>query len=232
MLTALVVMGGPAIPSAQAVFLSTLVDASGNSNGGTVVSGEFTFSNFSYVPPTGPPPPGGVTITPFVDSSGFSGIQIGGGFSQAGPGTTDVRIGYTVTDNLGARITDVHMDGNPTITPGTPAADGNAVITESVFAPGVGLVASGQINASFPPGSQQTTLNLAPPGPYQTLTVQKDILLTLVPATAGLAQLPVASVSFVDQTFSVVPEPTSFVMMGLGVGIGGLFLRRRLAVKI
>jgi hypothetical protein len=33
-------------------------------------------------------------------------------------------------------------------------------------------------------------------------------------------------------TASPVPEPASFVMMGLGIGIGGLMLRRRMAVKV
>lgn len=230
MLTALVGLGGPATRSAHAVFLSSLVDANGNSTGATVASGEFVFSNFTYLPPAGPPAPGDVTITPYTDSSGFNGIQIGGAFQQTGVGAADIRLGYTVTDTLGARITDVHLDGNPFVSPAD--ANGNAIVTETVSAPGVGIVAAGQINANSPPGSQMTTLALNPPGPYATLTVTKDILLTVAARTGTPAQgSDVASVSFVDQTFSVVPEPAGVVMMSVGVGICGLACRRRMAVK-
>jgi len=225
-LTLMVGVGGPAITTARAAFLSDLLVP-----GATLTSGEFTFSNFTYLPPTGPPLPGVVTVTPFTDASGFNGIQIGGGFQQTGVGQTDVRIGYTVTDNLGARITDVHMDGNPFVSPAN--ANGNAIVTESVYAPGQAVaVASGQINANDPPGSQSTTLVLNPPGPYSTLTVTKDILLTVAARTeTPPSGSDVASVSFIDQTFSVVPEPASVVMMGMGVGIVGLAFRRRMAVK-
>lgn len=216
MLTALVGLGGPAITTARAEFLSDLLVS-----GATLTSGDLTFSNFTYQPPTGPPLPTAVTVTAYTDGSGFQGIQIGGAFANTTATPVDVRIGYTVTDSAGAVISDIHMDGNPTITP--PGGAGSAIVTESVFA-GPTLVATGQINSTSPPGSQSTTLGFVPPGPYSTLNVTKDILLIGSDSST-------ASLSFVDQTFSVVPEPTSFVMMGLGVGIGGLMLRRRMAVQ-
>jgi hypothetical protein len=225
-LTTLVWVGGPAIPSAHAVFLDTLLVP-----GATLTSGDLTFSNFTYTPPTGPPAPSGVTVTAFTDASGFQGIQIGGGFIQLGPGTTFVQVGYTVTDNLGRLITDVHMDGNPTITPAD--ATGIAMITESVFAPGVvGAIASGQISSVSPPASQSTTLIL-PDGPYTTLNIIKGVQLAVGTNATAVTS---ATVSFINQTFSVatsvVPEPASFVMMGLGVGAVGLVFRRRMAVEV
>ncbi len=223
MLTALVGLGGPSVTTARGAFLSDLL-----APGATLASGDFVFSNFTYQPPTGPPAPSAVTVTPYTDSSGFNGIQIGGGFQQTGPGTADVRLSYTVTDTRGARVTEVHMDGNPFLTPMN--ANGSAIVTESVFAPGIATpVAAGQINSTSPPGSQSTTLTLNPPGPYATLSVTKDVLLTVSPRSGATAP-DVASVSFIDQTFSVVPEPASVVMMGLGLGLCGLSLRRRTAV--
>ncbi len=220
-LTTLVGLGGPAITPARAEPLSDLLA------GGTLTSGEFTFSNFTYQPPSGPPDPADVTVTSYVDSSGYAGIQIGGAFVQSGTGSSDVRLGYTITDNLGARITDVHMDGNPFLTP--TGSTGTALITESVYDPNVpssqNPIAAGSIDGTSIPTSQTVTLNL--PGSYATLNIQKDILLDVVSPGGS------ASVSFINQTFSttVIPEPSSVVMMGLGVGLGGLIFRRRMAVK-
>ena len=58
---------------------------------------------------------------------------------------------------------------------------------------------------------------------YVTLHVQKDIL--------AYAQTPgsVATLSFVDQTFSqiMVPEPSSIAMLVAGVALLGCVIRRR-----
>ncbi len=197
--------GAIATPSANAVFLNTLTNPDGTSNGGTLSSGNFTFSAFTYQPPTGPPLRTEVTVDPTVDTSGNVGIRIGGGFSQIGVGTTDVRFGYTVTATSGPLIVDIHMAGNPLVFGG----GGSAIVTESVFAPNqVAPIGFLQINSSSPPGTQGAAMDL--PGAFRTLTIVKDI--QLIGTSAG----SVATISFIDQTFSV-PEPTSMVLMGTGV---------------
>jgi hypothetical protein len=199
----------------KAAFLSDLLVS-----GATFTFDGLTFSNFTYTPPTGPPPPTAITITGVVDAFGNPGIQIGGAFVQIGVGSTDVRLGYTVT---GANFTDIHMSGNPFVGPGTV---GVASISETVSAPNVGTVGSLLLDSSTNPPEVGTTFGGKS---YSTLVVQKDILLSV---QGGTATNPNASISFINQTFSV-PEPASLALMGIGCfGLIGYGFRRKMAVTV
>jgi len=227
---------GLGVPTAEAGFiigptanLDTLVA------GGTLTvtdpnSGQvFTFSNFTYTPPTGPPAPALVTISGYEDSDGHVGIQIGGGFTAFTPVTpnpVDVRLGYSVT-TTGPGITDLHLSGNPTISP--VGATGAVTVTESVSAPGLPLTPPIQIYAINNLGTPvvQSTDQMVFGAAYSRLDVTKDIL--LVEGTG------VPSISFINQTFSTtaVPEPGSMILMGLGcLGIAGYGLKRRQSMAV
>jgi hypothetical protein len=183
----------------------------------------FTFSNFTYNPVAGPPTAANVTISGYEDSAGNVGIQIGGGFTAFTPTTpnpNDLRIGYRVTTS-GPGITDLHLSGNPAISP--VGATGAVTVTESVSAPGLPLTPPIQIYAINNLGTPvvQSTDQMTFGSAFTTLDVTKDIL--LVEGTG------VPSISFINQTFSTaVPEPGSMILMGLGcLGMAGYGLRRR-----
>lgn len=217
------------MPSANAEFLSDLIDANGNSNGASFTYGNLTFSNFTYHPNNLPPLPPNVTITGFTDVLGNQGLTIGGAFTpNSGVNPIDYRITYQVSTSDPNGLTDVHMLANPTVTP--EGATGAAIITETVSGvnpanPSLGTMQVYSINN----GSGTSTLDhnvLTFGSSYQSLLIQKDILLN---SGSGAA-----SVSFINQTFSpAVPEPGSVVLMGLGcLGMVGYGLKRRRSMAV
>lgn len=182
----------------EAVLLSSLL------GGDTLVVGDKTFGDFTYIASGDMPPATGVNVIPLI-SDGDYGIRFQGGFiDTVGDGASDSLITFSVTAP-GEWIIGANLAANPT------ATDGVGSITET-FLPeqttalisvtsGVNLVDSVMFDA-----------------PVQTLNVQKDILL--------LAEGAPATLSFVDQSFPQVPEPTSGLLCSLGL-LGFLGLRRR-----
>jgi hypothetical protein len=124
-------------------------------------------------------------------------------------------ISYTVTSHLGP-ITDAHITGNPAVF----GSGGTMGVTDTVYLPGT-LTSVGQMkifDVEPPPPGLKTDDQLLGLN-NQSLDVKKDIFAQSVTG--------VASLSFVDQTYStaVIPEPTSFAL--LGIGLSGLFTFRR-----
>jgi hypothetical protein len=205
-------------------------------SGGSLTVGDKVFSNFGYTGNTGNfPDPTGITVNPIppsgTDAQGNFGIRFGlGAFSPPGV-TTDFLITYTVT-SLGAGIIDVHLDSNLAIT-GTPGPQDHpfgSIVETIATEPGPGGLHLAQISNGVTPttSSLHATAGFVPPGPYQSLFVTKDVLLfsTGVPGTAE--QDAITNVSFIDQSFSQVPEPGSLMLLGLsGLGLVGLAWRRR-----
>jgi hypothetical protein len=176
-------------------------------SGTTTTVGNLEFSNFSYLQVTGTPPPAsGVHVDQFVGPpAGETGLEFSGAFSAPAGTTADWKIKYTVTAAPGFLINDAFLQ----ITGGNLGGTGSVSVDET-FSNGKGL-------HTFVTMSGATLQDTVSFDPQTTLTVTKDIFLN--GGSNG------ATVSVFDQAFSVVPEPTSMAL--LGIGLSGLFTFRR-----
>jgi hypothetical protein len=208
--------------SAKAVTLADLIN-----NNGTIVSGDKTFSNFSYIlnPGTnsGLPDASAVTVTP-ITLNGNYGLNFSGAWNNPTLNTTtDAKIGFIVTAP-GPIIVDDELFGNPDLT-GTMSSpnQGFMSITETAINASNVTVSHLTIEDAYLNG-QNTLISDAhgyfPLNPTYKLTVTKDMQFY----NGGLTP----TLSSVDQTFSQVPEPGALTML-IASGICGslVFLRRR-----
>jgi hypothetical protein len=201
----------------SAVPLSTLV-----APGGTITVGDKTFTNFTYNFTGDMPPSGGVNVVPITDDAGNFGIRFQGAFIDvpSSPGGSDALITYTVTAGTGRLISDAHLEGNPLML----GTRGSISVTET-FLP---LGANGEFTMKIYDDESiplpKLVDNVIFTTPTKSLNVQKDILgLGLSSDTAGPQTV---TMSFVDQTFSQVPE-ASTVLLSLIACIGFAAKRRR-----
>lgn len=183
--------GETIVHSADAVLLSTLLN-----DGGTLTVGDKTFSDFTYSAVGDMPPATAVNVIPIIDDGDF-GLRFQAGFIDlVGGGASDSLITFSV-EAPADYIVGANLFGNV-----DAASPGIATITETflpefsttaiTIASGVNLSASAAFDA-----------------PVQRLNVQKDILLF-----AGESP---ATLSFVDQTFPQVPEPSTALLLTFGV---------------
>jgi len=219
---AVVLALGYAAPTARADFLSDLI-----ASGGSITVGDKVFSHFGYTANSGDAPlASAITVTPIppggTDALGNFGIRFGLAGRDNPDGTpTDFLLTYTVSTTSGALlITDVHLTSNLAIagTPPTGAPFGN--IVETISAPGVGTVAQIDNSVTGSSSSLSATSGFVPPGPFTTLLVTKDVQLFSV---AG----GITTVSFIDQSFSQVPEPSAWLLTTLEVSCAGVLVFSR-----
>jgi len=197
--------------------LDSLIDGTFDPDGDGVgqsnlsVGGKF-FDNFSYAGTGDVPAADGVNVIPIQDCDGNVGIRFQGGFIDLpGGNPSDALIAFNASIDAGPGmvIDGVHLAFNGSSVGG----GGFAGITETFLplnSPVLNVFDDGMGNVQL---SDWAAVDPA----VQTLQIQKDIILN---AGTGVA----ATLSFVDQTFSMVPEPNSMVL--LLIGFVGLIRRR------
>ncbi|MEM9347578.1 MAG: PEP-CTERM sorting domain-containing protein [Planctomycetota bacterium] len=192
-----------------ATLLSDLIE-----NDGTILVGDKLFSDFTYLATGDMPSDTAVNVVPIIDNLGNFGLRFQGGFIDLpGNNASDALITYniTVTDpNLA--IIGARMQGNVAMVPvGEP--DSIATVTDTFLSE-----VTDQNLVIFDNG---VLLDLDDSvffeESFTVLNAQKDILLL----TGGDDVSTI--LSFVDQTYYQIPEPTSLALLGLG----GLLLTRR-----
>ena len=197
------------------VLLSTLTVPNG-----TIVVGDKTFTNFTYNFTGDMPPSTVVNVIPITDDSGNFGIRFQGAFidTTGVAGGSDALITYTVTAGAGRLISDAHLQGNPSLL----GTQGSISVTET-FLP-LNQVPPYQMTIYADQNLGTKMVDQTAFTPIKSLNVQKDILaLAKLPSGTGPPQT--VTMSFVDQTFSQVPE-ASTLMLSL-IGCVGLGLKRR-----
>jgi hypothetical protein len=151
------------------------------------------------------------------------GIEFGASnFLAANNSVNDIRINYTVTASSSA-ISAVGLYFNAIY-----AGDAVSSVTETLFTPGGQEItqATVQVGSSVFGSPNILSDNIVLNGAYTTLNVTKDINLTALVNSS-------TQFSYVDQTFTFasVPEPGTTALMGGGLTLFGLALRRRFSKK-
>ena len=199
--------------SADVMFIGDSVPLSDLEGGGTLTVGDKIFSGFNYLATGDMPDSANINVQGIIDCDGNYGVRFQGAFLDLpGGGASDGLIGFNVSvaPNSSMLISDAHLAANLDVIGG-----GLALITETF------LPTFNNVNLSvFNDGNQQQLSDWVDfDQPVQSLPVQKDIL--LLADDNGVA----TAFSFVDQTFSQVPEPSAAWLLMLG-GLG-LVTRRR-----
>lgn len=182
-------------------------------SGGEIIVGDKLFNQFAYTKTEDMPDSDAVNVIPILDDLGNYGLRFQGGFVDLpGGSTSDALITFTanVRATDATKITDVHIAGNPHLN-----GPGLAEVTETFLPDFTSL----KLN-TFDNGTVSRLADWADlPTPVISLQVQKDILLRS--DDGGIS----ATLSFVDQTFSQIPEPAGLSLLVLG--IVSLIARRR-----
>lgn len=150
-----------------------------------------------------------ITVTNITDGSGNFGIRLQGNISPNVGGSGDIFVTFTVLVLApNTFISDIHL-----------AYSGTAIsaVTEQAL---VGSTVVGHLEVSNPGGASDVMANIAPA--QVQLLIQKDIFVRSVSEPA--------SINYIDQTFSQVPEPGT--MMLVSVGLLGLCAVARRSSKI
>lgn len=171
-------------------------------SGATIQSGDKLFSDFTYAETEDMPTADAINVISIQDGDGNFGIRFQGGFVDLpGGSTSDALITFQVSVTDAERtIIGATMAANT-----LPVSAGLSSVSET-FLPDV-VVPGDQLFVSSDTSLFDT---VAFTMPMSTMMVQKNILLA---ATADTS----ATLSFIDQTFSQIPEPRALILLIAGL---------------
>ena len=184
-----IVLSCAASVNAATIRLSRLVNG-----GGSITVGDKVFDEFGYSGTGDMPDALDINVIDHVDLAGNFGLRFQGAFADfQGGGASDALITFRVrvADGSPFRISDAHLQGNPDVL----GPEGVMAVTET-FSEAQNTMSIYDIV----PGNLQNIDWTYFDQTFTELHVQKNII-----AWAG--QGSAATLSFVDQTFSQVPEP-------------------------
>jgi hypothetical protein len=201
-LVAAVAMVAPWMGSANAA----IVPLSDLLNGETIQSGDKIFSNFTYRQTGDMPIAANVNVETIQDGNGDYGLRFQGGFiDQPGGDASDALVTFDVNvANAGWLINGVSLSANPAVFAGA----GLASVTET-FVPTI--IDDKLVVYDFGNGDDLLLDQISFATGYASLPVQKDVILHATGDTGAV------TMSFFDQTFSQVPEPSSLVLIIAGL---------------
>jgi hypothetical protein len=190
------------------------------SNGNTTTvtgDGVLTFSDFTYSSTarlTGTAYPAtNVVVSQLLGVPNETGIVFNGRPAAPRFGTVDIATTYTVTAPVGELI-----DGAYLAASGSVAGTGFAFVGETIRD-----AATGRILATLAAGTPAFNAQEASWAGVQSITVKSDFLMIGGRRAGGSA-----SISGVGEGFSIiVPEPTSIVLLGIGMTAGFFVYRSR-----
>jgi hypothetical protein len=184
--------------------------------GAKLESGDKVFSDFTYDKTGDMPDPQNLNVEALTLDGDF-GLRISGGFlDNAGGDSSDAVITFNVSVAPGSNmvINGATLQANPAVFGGT----GLASVTET-FLPRI--MDHKLVVYDLGGGNDRLSDSMTFPNGYKTLPVQKDIILYATGDTGGV------TMSFVDQVFSQVPEPTGGVLLITAILCLGRIHRRR-----
>jgi len=189
---------------------TTLADLNG---GASLTVGGLTFSDFT-ITVTGSLDP---NLADYKVLSLSDGFRIAGGFAAVDAEQGDMLVSYDVSAAAGSpAVNDIRLAFN-----GFAAGPHSAAnVTENLSSSDGSSIASANVFAVT--GGTSQFVDTATFAPQTSFSVDKDILVKA--GDGGLA-----TISFINQEFSVVPEPGSLVL--LGSGLAGLFAFGRRRVR-
>jgi hypothetical protein len=182
----------------QAISLDQLILTGGSITNGDKIFSDFTFQSTDYGASN-------IDIIARTDSFGF-GIRLQGGINAMEGEQRDALVGFSVTAPS-PLITDLHLQFNGAILGPFSVAE----VIETVFDSQMNLMTNFFVRVAPGQAIYQDTLFFA--SPQQKLYILKDILVT----TRDTQFFDWASISFVDQTFSQIPEPSPFALAAFGL---------------
>jgi len=147
-----------------------------------------------------------VTITALSNSFGF-GVSFTQPLLALGPVIKDIVLRYSVAvTDPNFLISDIHLDIN-----GSAGNGGLGSVGETVTTNGFGGTTVATLQASIPVASGDVaSSNIVPP--VVQLWAEKDVIVT-----GGNNANGFASISEIDQSYSQVPEPSTMMLVGLGL---------------
>lgn len=201
----------------QSINLATLINNGLSVEIGDKVFGDFAFTYNDFGAPDTDLVSSNINVKALTNNVGF-GLEFQEPLIALNTKTKDVTFQYTamVDTNYSNLISDIHL----AIT-GSAGGIGTGTVNEVVFNDGFGGTQVGQVGAyvASPTSVLESSNNVAP---VVKLWVQKNVEVSGHSGGPG----SFATITVLDQTFSQIPEPSTVLLVGLGL-LGAVALKRR-----